>query len=95
MCAGGRKVREVRWIEENLEKTRKITGCQVTSREDLVNTLLPLLPLQYQPKLDSEDFDLKQRLRKRIASIAPNLPDVTLDQNVSPAEVVRLLGGDV
>lgn len=89
------QLREVRWIEENLEKTRKITGCQLSSREDLVRTLLPLLPLQYQPQLESEDFDLRQRLRKRIASIAPNVSEAALDQNVSAAEVVRLLGADV
>jgi hypothetical protein len=89
------QLREVRWIEENLEKTRKIAGCQLSSREDLVNTLLPLLPLQYQPQLDNEDFDLRQRLRKRIAGIAANLSDAALDRDVSPAEVVRILGVDV
>jgi hypothetical protein len=88
------QLREVRWVEENLEKTRKITGCQLSSREDLVNTLLPLLPLQHQPQLDSEDFDLRQRLRKRIVGIAPNLSDAALDENMSPSEIVRLLGVD-
>jgi|SRR5581483_1158433 len=86
--------RKVRWIEENLEKTRKITGCQVSTRDDLVQVLLPLLPIQYQPQLDTEDFDLKQRLRKRIAGIAPNLQDAALDEHVSPSEIIRLLGVD-
>jgi hypothetical protein len=86
--------REVRWVEENLERTRKITGCQVSTRADLVQVLLPLLPIQYQPQLDTEDFDLKQRLRKRILAIAPTVSDATLNERVSPSEIVRLLGVD-
>lgn len=89
------QLREVRWIEEDLERTRKVTGCALASRGDLVTALLPLLPLQYQPRLDSEDFDLTQRLRKRISSIAPAATEAVLDREVSPPEVVRLLGGEV
>jgi hypothetical protein len=93
--ANAAQMREVRWVEENLEKTRKITGCHLSSKEDLVNSLLPLLPVQYQPQLDGDDFDLKQRLRKRISGIAPSVSDVALDEEVGPTEVVRLLGVDV
>ena len=84
--------REVRWIEEDLERTRKIAACGVTSRDELRRALLPVLPLQYQPVLDTEDFDLTQRLRKRIEAIAPSAAIAALNDEVSPTEVVRLLG---
>ena len=88
------QLREIRWIEEDLERTRKITGCGLANTSDVVTALLPLLPLQYQPQLDSEDFDLTQRLLKRIVNIAPAAADAALDKRISPSEVVRLLGGE-
>jgi hypothetical protein len=84
--------REVRWIEENLERTRKLATFGLSSREEIVTALLPLLPIQRQPLLDSEDFDLTQRLGKRIASIAPDGAKAVLNNDIPPAEVVRLLG---
>jgi hypothetical protein len=86
------QLREIRWIEEDLERTRKIAACGLTSRDEIVTALLPLLPIQRQPLLDSEDFDITQRLKKRIASIAPDAANAVLDKTVTPAEVVRLLG---
>ena len=83
--------RQVRWIEENLDRTRKIAACGLTSRDDLVRALLPVLRLQYQPVLRAED--VTERLRTRIRTIAPRAVDVVLDESVSPAEVVRLLEG--
>jgi hypothetical protein len=85
-------LREIRWIEEDLERTRKIAACGLSTRDEIVKALLPLLPIQRQPFLDTEDFDLTQRLRKRIASIAPDAAGAVLDESVTPAEVVRLLG---
>ena len=41
--------------------------------------------------MDSEDFDLTQRLRKRIVDIAPSVEGAALDDKVSPIEIVRLL----
>jgi hypothetical protein len=82
--------REVRWIEEDLERTRKIAACGVRSREDLMRALLPVLPLQYQPQLRPED--VTERLESRIRVILPKAPHIVLDQSVSLAEVVKLLG---
>jgi hypothetical protein len=81
--------REVSWIEEDLNRTRKVAGCSIASREDLVRALLPVLPLQYQPVLRAED--LTERLRARILTIAPRASEVALDDSVSPTEVIRLL----
>lgn len=89
------QLRELRAIEEDLERTRKITGCGLSNRSAFIAAVLPLLPLQYQPVLDSEDFDLTQRLRKRIATIAPAAATGALDETVSPSEVVRLLGTEL
>lgn len=86
------QAREVRWIEENLERTRKLAAIGLASSEEIVNALLPLLPIQYQPHLDTADFDLGQRLQKRIASIAPAASNAALDEAVPPSEIVRLLG---
>lgn len=88
------EARATRWIEENLERTRKITGIVPNGRSDLITALLPLLPIQYQPRLDSDDFDLTQRLRRRIASIAPSVEHAALDTSVTATEVVRLLGAE-
>jgi hypothetical protein len=82
--------RQVRWIEEDLDRTRKIAACGVTTREDVVNALLPLLPLQYQPALATEN--LAERLKRRIEFIAPRTTEIALDTAIEPAEVVRLLG---
>src|SRR5436189_3537858 len=37
--------RQVRWIEEDLERTRKLAGCGLASRDDVLRVLLPVLPL--------------------------------------------------
>ena len=82
--------RQVRWIEEDLERTRKVAACGVASREDLMRALLPILPLQSQPVLQVEATT--ERLQRRIRAIAPKASDVALDESVAAAEVVRLLG---
>jgi len=82
--------RQVRWVEEDLERTRKVAACGLKSREDLLRALLPILPLQYQPELRPED--VTKRLQNRIRTIALSAQQVVLDQSVSPTEVVRLLG---
>lgn len=82
--------RQVRLIEEDLERTRKIAACGVSSRGDLVRALLPVLPLQHQPVLQTEDAT--ERLQRRIRTIAPGASEVALDTGVSAEEVVRLLG---
>jgi hypothetical protein len=82
--------RQVRWIEENLDRTRKIAACGLASREHLIRALLPILPLQSQPVLEAEDTI--ERLQRRISAIAPKASDVALDESMSAVEVVRLLG---
>lgn len=82
--------RAISWIEEDLERTRKIAGCDIASREDLVRVLLPVLPVQYQPALQHED--LTARLQRRIADIAPQAAQALLDLDISATEAARLLG---
>lgn len=93
LCSGAGDAtqrRAVSWIEEDLERTRKVAACDIASREDLVRVLLPVLPVQYQPALQHED--LTARLQKRIADIAPQAAHAVLDLEVPISEAVRLLG---
>jgi len=82
--------REVAWVEENQERTRKIAACSVSTREAVQRALLPLLRLQYSPALQVEG--ITERLLQRIEAIAPNAAKVALKEDVAPIEVVRLLG---
>lgn len=82
--------RKVRWVEENLRRTRKIAAVDLRSREELVRALLPVLPLQHRVSVQLED--LSERLRVRISSIAPEAGRTVFDSAVSPEEVARLLG---
>jgi hypothetical protein len=84
------QTREIRSIEENLERTRKIAASGLAGRADVVTALLPVLPIQYKPILEGEDFT--ERLKKRIAAIAPAAVDVALNEDVPASEVVPLLG---
>ncbi|TPK84436.1 hypothetical protein FJ936_17205 [Mesorhizobium sp. B2-4-13] len=81
--------REVRWIEEDLERTRKLTATGVQLREDATRALLPLLPVLAKPLLPTEDA--RERLLRRADAIAPQVRDALLDDAVSAGEVaVRL-----
>jgi hypothetical protein len=82
--------REIRQIEENLERTRKIAASGVNHREALIATLLPLLPLQQQPALDRED--VAERFRRRVVAIAPSAAEILLNESVHPKDVARRLG---
>lgn len=81
--------RTTRWIEENLERSRKITACEVQTRDDVLTALLPLLPIVATPVLEAEDPS--ERLRRRIVSIAPGVEIAALDTAISPEEVARML----
>lgn len=82
--------RAISKIEENLERTRKLAASGISSREELIGVLLPLLSIQFQPKL--LDGDLTARLERRIGEIAPGVRDVTLDNAVPVEDVLSLLG---
>lgn len=84
------QIRQVRWIEEDLERTRKIAACSIASREDIVRAFLPILPLQYQPQLQIEDAT--ERLHKRIATIAPTAVEAALNPSIAADEVIRIIG---
>lgn len=81
--------RQVRWIEENLEQTRKLTATGVSLREDVTNALLPLLPIISKPLLNPEDG--RERLVRRVEVIAPMVRDIFLDDDVSAEEVALRL----
>lgn len=82
--------RQVRQVEENLERTRKIAACGVRTGAEVVTALLPILPFQYRPRLEQEDY--VGRLRRRIADFAPAAADATLSKDVPAADVALMLG---
>jgi hypothetical protein len=81
--------RAVRWIEEDLEKTRKITATGVGARDDVVTALLPLLPIVSKPVLIPEDSAV--RLQRRIDAIAPEISAIALDDDVPASDVAAIL----
>jgi hypothetical protein len=83
------EIRQIGWIEEDLERTRKLAACGTATRSDLSKALLPLLSLQQRPVLQSEKYE--DRLRRRIKQIAPSAAEAVLEQKVTTSEVVRLL----
>ena len=84
------QAREIREIEENLERTRKIAACDLTSHEETAFAILPILPIQYRPRLEEEHY--VDRLRKRIADFAPLAADAALNETIPAAEVAHILG---
>lgn len=86
------QTREIRRIDEDLERTRKIAACGLAGKEEVVTALLPVLPIQYRPLLEGED--LTARLKRRIAAIAPGAADVALDEAVPARDVAALLGAE-
>jgi hypothetical protein len=81
--------REVRWIEEDLERTRKLTATGIQLRDDVTNAMLPLLPILSKPLLAPEDA--RDRLLRRVVVIAPQVRETVLDDTVSAAEVAGRL----
>jgi len=90
-AAGEQQDRLIHWIEEDLDRTRKIASANITTREELVQALLAILPLRQQPVIEPEDAT--DRLKRRIQAIAPGVENVFFDDTVPPIEIVRLLEG--
>jgi hypothetical protein len=83
------QVSSIRWIEENLDRTRKLAASDVRTREDVETALLPLLPILTTPQLSSETTT--QRLTRRLRVIAPAVAEQVLDEEVSPNDIAALL----
>ncbi len=81
--------RRIRWIEEDLRFTRKLTGCGLTTRHELLNVLLPLVSLQQKPFLQGDAF--RTRLQRRLQTVAGRAADALLNNAVTPQEAARLL----
>jgi hypothetical protein len=84
--------RSVRWIEEDLSRTRKLAGCDLQTRPDVVEALLPLMPVQQQAAIQADDAN--DRLLKRIGALAPSVEKIALNDSVTVQDVVQVLMGD-
>jgi hypothetical protein len=74
-------------IEENFRGTRKIARANVTEGGDVVDALLPLLPIQRKPKLAAEDYR-----RKLADDLGKEFDDPflsVLDEDADPDDVVN------
>ena len=83
------EARRVQWIEENVERTRKLSGVSIETRADVVRMLLPLLPIQFRPAI--EQLDVTKRLQTRAFAIAPEISTSVLDLDVSISALVDML----
>ena len=72
-------------IEENLTGTRKIVRAEINGKQELIQALLPLLPIQSHPKLPP--IDIVDEIRKRTTE----LPEDALDALFSNASDVIAL----
>lgn len=87
--ADSEEKRKIRWVEEDLRFTRKLTACGIQSRHDLLTALLPLLGLQKKPFLQGDAF--RTRLHRRLQTIAGASTDAIINESVPPIEAARLL----
>lgn len=81
--------RTIRRIEENLDRTRKLAACAVSTKERLIDALLPVLAVQQKPALENESFE--ERLRRRLARTISPLAERAADEDADPTEIVKIL----
>jgi hypothetical protein len=84
-----RRRREIKRIEEDLNRTRKLAMSGVSNKQLLTDTLLPLLPLQQKPVLETEDYE--QRLRRRLARTVSPLVENAADESTNPEDIAKIL----
>lgn len=74
-------------IEENFRGTRKIARANVTDDKDVVEALLPLLPIQRKPKLAAEDY--RKQLEDELSEEFDDAFLSVLDEDASPDDIVK------
>ena len=77
---------EIFRIEENFRGTRKIARANVTDNEDIVDALLPLLPIRRNPSLAAEDY--RQQLEDELSEEFSDAFLRVLDENASADNIV-------
>lgn len=82
--------RQVRWIEEDLERTRKISSAGVETADDIAVALAPVLPIAAKAVVGVEP--VADRLRRRINLIAPGHGDEILDDLIGADLIADRLG---
>jgi hypothetical protein len=75
-------------IEEDFTLTRKIARCGIQSSTELQQSLLSLLPILSQPKLDQADFD--ERLFSRLKDMPSNAVSAFIG-TVTPRDIAEIL----
>ena len=75
-------------IEENFQMTRKIVRAGVQSKNILISTLLPLLPIRNTPRIDESNFE--NRLISALSEIHPEGCRAFMG-NAKPFDVAQIL----
>jgi hypothetical protein len=81
--------RQVAKIEENLQRTRKMTHVGILSREQIEAALAAILPLARVQQ--SFEDDLEERIRKKLADV-PRAALNAFFSSAEPSDVCRMLG---
>jgi hypothetical protein len=84
-----RRRREIKRIEEDLNRTRKLAMSGVSNKQLLTDALLPLLSLQQKPMLETENYE--QRLRRRLALTVSPLVENAADESTNPEDIAKIL----
>jgi hypothetical protein len=84
-----RKRREIKRIEEDLNRTRKLAIAGVSNKQLLTDALLPLLSLQQKPVLETENYE--ERLRRRLARTISPLVENAAERSSNPEDVAKIL----
>jgi hypothetical protein len=74
-------------IEENFRGTRKIARANVTNDADVVEALLPLIPIQRKPKLAAENY--RRQLKNELSKEFDDTFLSVLVEDVSPDDIAN------
>lgn len=82
----GEQENQIFRIEENFRGTRKIVRTNVATNQDVVDALLPLLPIQRKAMLAAEDY--RQQLARNLRAKYDGAFLRILDKKASPEDIV-------
>lgn len=87
--SGSPPPREIERIDEDFTLTRKIARSYVTTPDDVVRALLPLIAIRSHPQLGASNFEA--RLRSRLKNVPSHAVSAFLN-DAPTTEVARILG---
>lgn len=83
-CGGPRQISDAFNIEQDFRGTRKIVRTGLSTKSDVREALLPLLPLQHRTSITTTD--ISERLRERLHLLSPVLSRLIDQTNLEGVE---------